>query len=1415
MFKTRQLRPILHVLLILATCGMSYGQENIVFDHITAEDGLSQSDINCIYQDKQGFMWFGTHDGLNKYDGYGFTVYNPDNNIPSNINSNLIYTIVGDDEDNLWIGTTGSGLNYFNRATETFTAFRHEKGNTKSLDNDHISILYRDSENRLWIGTNEGLNMVDLEKDSQNLEFQRFNSEQEPFITGWDGKSIYAIYEDSKNQLLVGGPGGLCKLAMDPKGKSYFRLVNEDIGLPIATVQCIAEDTSGRLLIGTDDGLYHQKGSEKARKLIDGDFNSLVIDKNNHLWAGTNNGLFLFENFRNQRDPKLIERFTYDPRNSGSISKNIVESIYMDRTGIIWIGTNGGGVNKYDPERKQFRHVRKTSNSNSLSYDKIRVIYEDSNGTLWIGTEGGGLNMLTEKKDNGKYSGFKHFQEISRAFALCEVEHDNKKILLVGAESTPGLFQLDITDPGSDIEKSLTAFEDIKQSVFTLFTDSYENIWIGTYGGGLHRWVPSDTIGEYNKDLFVHLPEDVNSISSNIIRNIYEDKNGNMWFATGDGLCKLSQDERSKKWPKFTIYKNRKEDTSSISHNYILSLFESERGDFWVGTLGGGLNQFIPGEKETSGSFVSYSDKDGLPNNAIKGILEESNGSLWLSTNQGLSRFDVEKKTFKNYDVYDGLQSNEFLDLACFKREDGEMLFGGINGFNAFYPESIVENTIEAETVVTNFSIFNKPVKIGQELNGRPILEQNINTTKKLKLKYKENSFAFEFAALHYAAPSKNKFAYTLQGFDKDWIQTTSNKRFANYTNLEPGSYKFKVKASNNDGVWDTTPSEIAIEVIPPFWRTKIAYTIYGLFAMGLFWLFWRYTFIRTTEKHQLELEHLEKEKSEEMQRMKLEFFTNISHEFRTPLTLLKGPLDYLQKKGDTLKFDKVKEQYGLMQKNTDYLMRLVNQLLDFRIMGQGKMRLVVRNSNITEFIREVGEPFQFLAHKRFIDFEVTSSNKRLLTWFDHDALEKILNNLLSNAFKFTPDHGRICVTISEGKDHSHVDLPLLKGDISDYLVIQVKDSGTGISKDNLQHIFDRFYVEKDKNQKNLNGAGIGLSFVKNLVELHQGKITVTSEPAQGTNFMVVLPKYRNSYENSQVITIKEATDGDFAMRSSEAESFAIGLNDEIVDRDLSGNRPKLPVLLIVDDNRDIRSFINSTLEGEYIVHEAENGAQGLEIALKIMPNIILTDVVMPVMDGIELCQKVKTRTATSHIPVLMITAKSSQESELQGLQHGADDYIRKPFDIELLQLKLNNIIKQRNDLRKRFNREINLQPKEVTVTSTDEVFLKQAIAIVEKHMMNSDLNVEMMVKEMGYSRTNLFLKFKEITGLSSSEFIRNIRLKRAVQLFDQSDLSVKEIMFRTGFNTASYFSKCFKKQFGVVPSEYVRKMKDKKEIQF
>ncbi|WP_282087792.1 hybrid sensor histidine kinase/response regulator transcription factor [Aquimarina algiphila] len=1412
-----RLHKILIIWIALVGCIMTgYTQDPIHFDHITTDDGLSQSDINSIYQDTRGFMWFGTHDGLNKYDGYGFSVYKPDNDHLGNISSNLIYAITGDQNGNLWVGTTGSGLNFFDRSTGKFTQYKHDENNKESLSNDHVASIYKDRRNRLWVGTIGGLNMVDLNKSTDTLKFTHFSPEQESLIPGWERNSISTIFEDSKDQLWAGGRSGLYKLSRDTNGDLYFRLVNATIGLPNIQVQCIGEDKSGRLLIGTSNGLYCQsKNSDSVlvHRVDQSNINVLQVDNNNNIWCGSNNGLLYFNNSPGNEFPQFVNRFTYDLRSPSSITKNIIKSLYLDKTGIIWVGTNGGGVNKFDPERKQFRHIRKTLDPTSLSYDKIRSMYEDSNGTLWIGTEGGGLNMLLKDNDNDEYTGFKNFPTIFKPFALTEVQYKKKKTLFIGVEDVPGLLLLDISNPKRVVESDIISMPDVNQSVFTLLEDHQENIWIGTYGGGIHRWTYKGDDKEYDKDVFQENPSNANSISSNIIRNILEDKNKNIWFATGKGLCKLTKEEATKKHPKFVIYKNVQGDSSTISHDYILTVYESKAGDIWIGTFGGGLSKLIPSSDGKPERFVSYSEKNGLPNNVIKGILEDEEGHLWLSTNKGLSRFNPEQETFKNYDVNDGLQSNEFQELACLKRSNGEMLFGGINGFNAFYPKRIGDNTYESETVITDFMISNNSVQIGEEINGRILLEEPINDTKEVQLKYWENSFSFEFAALHYAAPQKNQFAYMLDGFDNNWVLTTADKRFATYTNLEPGMYTLKVKTSNNDGVWDKTPAELRINVIPPFWRTKIAYVIYGLLGLGLLIGFWRNIVNRTTRKHQSALDDLEKDKHEEVQRMKLEFFTNISHEFRTPLTLIKGPLEYLQKSGSRIEESVLQEQYGLMHKNTDYLLRLVNQLLDFRKMNQGKMRLVVRPSNITDFIKEVGEPFQFLAHKQQIDFTINTSNDSLITWFDHDALEKIMNNLLSNAFKFTPENGTITIDISEDKELQHVGVLKAKPDTTKrYVVIQVKDSGAGISKNKVENIFDRFYMTKDKDKRNPEGVGIGLSFVKNLVELHQGAINVISERGTGTNFIVRLPMHKQAYEDIQGISCKEDTENDYLVRSSETESFAIGINDEIVDENLSQSRSKLPVLLVVDDNADIRTFIKQALGENYTIHEAENGQHGFEVASKLIPNIILTDVLMPVMDGIKFCKKLKTTKETSHIPVLMLTAKSSQESEVEGLKTGADDYIRKPFDMDLLQLKLTNIIKHREELRKVFNRKITLKPKEVTVTSTDERFLQKAIEIVEKHMMNTDFNVEMLVKEMSHSRSNLYLKFKELTGLSSSEFIRNIRLKRAVQLLDQSDMSVKEIMYMTGFNTASYFSKCFKKQFGVVPSEYVRQIEKVKK---
>lgn len=1394
----------LHSLIIIALVLFftnSYSQDDIYFEHIGTNEGLSQNDVNCIYQDAQGFMWFGTHDGLNKYDGYNFTVYTPDPSNKTSINSNLIFTITGDKQDNLWIGTSGNGLNYFNKSTEEFTHFVHDESNPNSISNNQVFNIFIDSKNRLWVAANRAIDIADLSQPLDSLKFKKLdiNKNNKYKFENENKFNVHSFFEDSKNQIWISTSMGLFKLDESNNGFN-FKLY----GPTSRRIKTITETPNGILLVAISRNILAldlNNDNDTLKKIGNGNsltstttFDDILFD-NKFLWVGAGNGLFQFD-ILNKNKLKPYSFHNHDPRNNNSLSKNTITSLFKDKTGIIWVGTNGGGINKFDPERKHIEHIKNTFDTKSLSYDKIRCFYEDSHNNLWVGTEGGGINLLS--KSNTKQSEFEKFGNNQNIFAFEEIEKDGRKILLTGGEFGGKLYQLDITDPENVFNVNYEEFSNIKGSIFSILKDSNKNLWIGTYQNGVKRWLYNKETDSYKKDVLESNPRDFLSLSSNLIRNVFEDSKGDIWIATGNGLSQLVKSEINKEDPKFIIYKNKLEAPNSISHNYILELRESSKGELWLGTFGGGLNKFIPAKDGKPHKFIRYKEKDGLPNNVIKGILEDDDQNLWISTNKGISKFDPVKEIFKNYDINDGFQDNEFQELARLKRKNGDLIFGGVNGFNVFNPRDIKDNTVEAETVITGLSISNRPVKIGEEVNSRIILNNSINKIDKIELKYKENSFSFEFASLHFAAPQKNKFAYMLEGFDEDWVYTDSKKRFATYTNLEPDVYTLKVKASNNDNIWDSTPSKLKITILPPYWQTKLAFLIYALIFIGLLLLYRRFTIISTSKKHSLELEHLEKEKNEELQRIKLEFFTNITHEFTTPLTLIKGPLKFLQKQGDKLEKSVVQEQYKLMQKNSDYLLRLITQLLDFRKINQGKMRLVMRKSNIVTFIKEVSEPFQFSAKKQIISFHISATNNKLESWFDHDAVEKIMNNLLSNAFKFTPDNGFIKINISEEKGPT------------DYVVIEIVDSGKGMDKNKVENIFDRFFSEKNIDKKNSRGMGIGLSFVKNIVELHQGYIMVNSELNKGTQFTVKLPIKKNAYLNVPEITCKEVTESDFEIRSSESDSIAISLNDEIVDEDLTQENSDLPVLLLVDDNEDIRKFITLALNTKFNIHTAENGQEALELLNTVSPKLIVTDVMMPIMGGIEFCQKVKTKKETSHIPVVMLTAKLSQESEISSLKIGADAYIRKPFDVEILELKLNNILQHRENLRNKFNLDITLQPKEVTVTSQDERFLSQAIAIVEKHMMNTDFNVEMLVKEMGFSRTNLYTKFKEITGLSSSEFIRNIRLKRAVQLFEQSDLSVKEIMYMTGFNTSSYFAKCFKKQFGVIPSEYVKQQKKK-----
>ena len=1366
--------------------------QQIYFEHLTSEDGLSENVINCIYQDSHGFMWFGTNDGLNKFDGYNFTIYRPDRSKEGTISSNLIFTITEDFHNRLWVGTTGQGLNYFDLATQKVIVLTHQPDNPNSISSNHILKLLTDRNGNIWVATDNGLDLI------------TFNEDKEPkishLLTNTQQKGrIIDLFEDKKGSIWIGARNGLFKVIPTGDNDNFsFKSIPVFPDKPSIT-HTIREDKYGHLIVGTTRGVFLQDDTKDSfTKIYDINTHSgLVIDRNDKIWVGSYRGLFNIEFSSENGVAKLAKQYTTSLDNPNTISDNVIRSLFIDNKDVIWVGTNGGGINFFDPNRKPFEHHGKKLKKNGQDYTKIRSILEDSNGYIWVGTEGGGLFYAKDRA----YDSMESIVTNKRPFALAEVRIGTKKYIWVGSENSPAIHQIDITD-GSPSTVTRIPF---KKAIFAINQDQNGQIWIGTYASGVHRWKPLPN-GDFQKHHFPYQRKGNSGPASNIIRKIIEDNQGNIWIGTGNGLNRIAANQTESNQPVFDLFQQEDNNRNSLSHNYILDIYESSIGELWIGTFGGGLNKLSPYSTHNNNQILAYGENDGFPNASIKGILEDGQGNLWVASNKGLTQFNPIKQTTKNYYNSSGLQSFEFIDGAAFKRRDGELLFGGVNGFNAFYPENIIESKIPPRVVFTCLEVLNKTINVGDNKEGRIILPKVLSELKEIQLKYYENNFSVEFAGLDYASADRIKYQHQLENFDTEWIHTEAKSRKATYTNLRPGKYKLKVKAANQDGYWAKESTMLEIVITPPWYLTIPAYITYFLLFLGLLYLFRRYELINIQEKHQLTLERNNKEKREELNQMKLRFFTNISHELKTPLTLIIAPLEQLLQKSRKLQPEEIQQQYHFMYKNSKYLLRTVNQLLDFQKLDQGKMQLTARPGDIVAFIKEISEPFQFLANKEQINFKVESDEVGLFIWFDANFIEKIIYNLLSNAFKFTPKGGNITIQFTE---ISPMGKQFKKSKSKHFLEISIKDSGPGMSSKVAKKVFQRFF-KADGEHENQDGAGIGLAYTKSLVERHYGSIDLKTKIGKGATFSVILPMDREAFGKQE---INRTPIQQFDRNADPLEYFMpepLAGMDKEPNLELAADLPQedLPLLLFIDDNADIRKFIQTSLENDFRVIVAENGKIGYDLALSSMPDLIISDIMMPEMDGIELCNTLKANQNTSHIPILLLTAKTNEESELEGLQTGADAYVKKPFKLDILKMQLLNIHRQREKMKDRFRKEIILQPSEVTVTSVDEEFLQLAVSLVEEHMDDSEFNVEALVKEMFISRSRLYLKIKALTGQSTSEFIRTVRLKRAVQLLEASDYTIKEIMYRTGFNTASYFSKCFKQQFGIVPSEYVREQK-------
>ncbi|GAA3557323.1 hybrid sensor histidine kinase/response regulator transcription factor [Snuella lapsa] len=1352
---------LLLFLLISSVFGQVQESDNksIKFKHISLTKGLSQSSVLCILQDSKGFLWFGTRDGLNKFDGNGFTVFRHNSQDTTSLSHSLIKAIYEDGRGNLWIGTI-DGLNKYVPESNTFQRYYFTEG--EASENNEIWSIVEAGDKHLWVGTSSGLKKIDT-KAGHLVPLNYKNADKSLF-----SKPTRALLRANTNTLWIKTTENIGVYNTLTNSVKYYQYPeNSPAELNKNNVSVLYQDKDKNIWLGFKNGLailnterdvfeFFRIKKQKEYK-ITVDVRSICEDYLGNLWVGTYKGLYIINPLKHD-----VSYFTHDENNPYSLSQNSIYNIIEDSKGDIWIGTYAGGVNYYDRNYDLFKHYSAGINNTKLNYKVVSSIIEDTIGNLWIATEGGGINLYDKKTGEFKY----------------------------------------ITS--NDSPNSLSA-----NNVKAMIKDHAGNFWIGTHDGGLNFLNPQKEPFAFKR--FVNNPENTNSISDNRVIALLEDHQNNIWIGTSGGgvnvldsktqsiiriqdsfeitgkiiytISKTSDNDvlligGNKGLAKINIHTKELasidylgENTSSHASRAVLCTYEDKDNNIWIGTEGDGLYHY----NVTTTKVINYGTSQGLPNNIVYGIVPDDNGNIWLSTNHGLSRINLQSLKIKNFNELDGLQSKEFNYGAYLKNKRGELLFGGTNGFNVFNPKDINENTFVPPVSITSMQVNNKPY-----LNITDAVEEVV-------LKYNQNVFNIDFVALSYSQPSKNQYAYKLEGFDADW-NYVGNKTSATYTNLDDGTYLFKVKASNNDGVWNEKGDAIVVTIRPAPWRTWWAYLIYTLIITGIILQIRKYSLLRIKERNELKQERLEKERIEEVNKMKLQLFTNVSHDFRTPLTLIIGPLERLLKMESKNAF--VRKQHEIMYRNASTLMELINQLLDFRKNESGKLQLSASKNNIVPFVNNIKIAFDELASAKDIDFTFGASSEDIEVWFDSTKLKKVIFNLLSNAFKFTPNNGKIALKLTNYKD----------ADGKEYVKLKVKDNGKGIPKKNVKFIFDRFYQLGER-----SGTGIGLALTKSLVELHQGIINVKSKEKKGTSFTVLLPLGNGHLSKDQMVEndMDAAEDDLFNLEKSVyVDKEIIQLTEEAsVNNNLFD--ASLASILIVEDNEEVRAFIKNIFLNTYNIFEAPNGQNALEIAKTHDIDLIISDVMMPVMDGMAFCNEIKTNIRTSHIPVILLTAKTSQESQNSGYQTGADAYITKPFDANILEVRVANLIKARKNLIEKFKKELILQPKEVTVTSADEIFLKKAIDLVEEHISNPDFTIPDFIDEMGMSRSVLYRKLKALTDQSISEFVRTIKLKRAAQLMRQTQMTISEIAFDLGFNDLKNFRKSFQKLFNVLPSEY------------
>jgi signal transduction histidine kinase/ligand-binding sensor domain-containing protein/DNA-binding response OmpR family regulator len=1331
--------------------------KNLKFEHFKIEDSVLPI-VPCLCQDRTGYIWAGTYWGIIRYDGYLFKPYLANYVFhtrsihykdTANVSNALVEAICDDDDGNIWAGNT-MGLDKLDPLTEKFKHYILNPSMPLSDWSNHVLALCNDNKGNLWIGTGNGLYLFDR-KTQKIRRFIHDNTDAHNIIHN----SVNAIYKDRSGNMWFGTGAGLEML--DSSGSKFIHFWkypdSSSSWGSIHWILSIFEDKDGIIWFGTQNGLVefnkaavsftvYKNNPKDPQSLSNNSINSICQDENGFIWLSTGVGLDIFD--------KRIKKFFHyrsDKSDPASLSTNEIAQILIDRSGTIWIGSYGGGLNKCIPP-SSFLKEYPFENIGDIPRHSGNLI-EDLNGKIWIGTDKGLISFDPVKEELKK-------ENFKRDVAALNIDEAGT----IWVSSGPG--NLYYKKNKELVFKKFPKEKIFNEDIISMRNSIEGNIWLGTSNGRILKLNP------HSKEVEKKLKYDYG------IPQIYEDKNDCLWLGTSEaGVIRYNQKTKSS-----TSFTSNPGDSLTLSGNNVYDFCEDSAGNFWI-IINSIINKFDKGLQK----FVRMFGRDGFNGDGFS-MARDDHGNLWLSTGYGIDKYDPIKKQHIFYSdlklgwIYITRKGEMYIITAPFFKEKQKLLRINI--------DYLQNNSFVPPIVITSFKKFEKPSPFGKEIY----------------LNYDENFISFEFAALSFIKPEVNQYAYKMEGIDKDWIYSDT-RRYASYPNLTPGKYIFKVKGSNNDEVWNETGTSIAIIISPPWWKTWWAYSSYALiFVFSLFGIR-RYELNRLKLKDKVKMDEAVLAEREETDKMKSRFFANISHEFRTPLTLILGPAEKIVSETSE---DVVKDA-NIIKRNSRRLLQLINQLLDLSKIEAGKLKLETSKGNIVSFVKGIALSFESLSEEKDITLKITSEKDLIDLYFDKEKMLKILTNILSNAFKFTPQDGKITVSIiethAEPIDRGSVD-QAWKSKMKEFVEIKIRDTGIGIHKEEIPKLFDRFYQVDSSFTKEYEGTGIGLALTKELVELHYGSIKVESEIGEYTEFTLHFPLGREHLKDDEIVT-EEKTEKLTMFFDQERYPSEKNLTEESIEEINAAtlNEDKT-IILIVEDNYDMRAYIKESLDENYVIEEAVNGEQGIRKALKIIPDLIISDMMMPKMDGNEMTKFLKNDEKTSHIPIIILTARSGQENKLEGLQTGADDYLTKPFDIKELQIRIENLISIRKKLQQKFSG-IESKPLKITekkLSSIDEKFMIKVKEIIEKHISEEEFKMDEFSEELGMSRMQVHRKLKALTGKSATLYIRYVKLLKAKKMLENREGTISEIAYSLGFGSPTYFTKCFKEEFHLLPSD-------------